>query len=283
VEALISPSLNHSYEQFRFETRRYFMRIKNFKALALAAVLPSAMMLSAPAEAVFTIDDFDVDTSVSVEDTTTGIGGVGGTPNSGSPNIEGIVMNKTGGAAGWTRSLYAELLKGDSVETVDCAACKAGHIVNASGVNPDGTNRLSSGLHYFDWEGPSTDLSGYSVAEFLWSSDAAGQGTQAWWEFIDNTGTATATTAKISLNADTILTKYSTALTAFGADADKGYEDITKIKLWFDTSTSIGGGGVDGNVRNAQLVPEPETIALLGIGLVSFALRRRRSATSIIA
>ena len=89
------------------------------KKITLAAALPVAMMVAAPAQAVpnFIIDDYNVTTMISVEDTSTGGPGTGNT-GPGSPSNQGIVMNQAGGAAGWDRGLYAELTTGDSVQTI---------------------------------------------------------------------------------------------------------------------------------------------------------------------
>jgi len=246
---------------------------KNIKTVLMAASLPLAMMVAAPAQAApdFIIDDFNVDTSVSVEDTTIGDGGEIG---SGSPSSEGKVMNQTGGAAGWDRNLYAELTDGDRVQTIDCNNCDAGHVVADAGIN------LSDGYHYFEWLGASTDLSAYAVAVFDWSSDLSAAGTTAWLGFTDNSG-ETALTDVIALNADTTLTTYSIALSAF-TGTGLGYAGIENIKLWFDGTTS--SGGYDGNIDNAGLtVPEPGTMALLGLGLIGFAFRNRKPVSSVAA
>ncbi|MBS3953489.1 MAG: PEP-CTERM sorting domain-containing protein [Methylomicrobium sp.] len=243
------------------------MKIKNLKALALAAVLPSAMMLSGQAQA-FIVDDFNsrnADESpltYNATDNTTGNGGVEVNPT--PVAAKNTVWGSLGGGAGITRKIGAELVSGDRVETQICGACQAGHLVSSSALPTD-----SVGNFFFEWAGPA--LAGFNAGKYLafdWGADLAG----ATWTATVAFGGVDSVFSGGSLPA----TVPSGSLAHEAKVAIGGTGDITKIRLDF-----AGVSGLDANIDNVKLVPEPETLAMLGMGLLGIAFRRRRSINAI--
>ena len=198
---------------------------------ALVGLLSGACLLMAPeATGVVIVDDFNVASPASAVDTT--VGGAGtGVAITGSASTEGTVMD---GDTAWRRALYAELTVGDRVAAQDCAVCQQAHVT---------ANANSSGQYYLRWSGPPKDLSGHTRLQFDWTSDAPGNGTQAWVEVAD--GTETVLSAPIVLTPGPLLANI--ALPAFNGTG-AGYGGIVAITLRF-----AGTLAVDGDIDNVTL------------------------------
>jgi len=230
--------------------------------LRLKRVLPVCVLglfLSASADAAFVIDDFNVN-STSTVTATSGIPLV-----TGGSFIDGtnVVMNN---AAGWTRDLTANLTGGDSMETVVCSGCQAGH-VNMSGGS-------SIGVGTYTYAGSAIDMSGYTLLGFDWGADLAGAGV----DIIVGDGTFTSTAASWS----------SLAATGGSAPGDLVTQALTGINWGSVNSSAVttiqfvvtGVQNLDSIIDNVvATVPVPAAVWLFGSGLLGLVGIARRKKT----
>jgi hypothetical protein len=228
--------------------------------LRLMRVLPACVLglfLSTSANAAFVIDDFNVDATSSVTDNNTGGGAVTG-PS--AINGANIVM----GGAGWTRTVTADLIAGDSMETIVCSNCLAGHVTMAGG--------SSNGIGTYTYTGSAIDMSGYTGLVFDWGADLAGAGV----DIIVGDGTFTSTAASWS------------GLAATGGSAPGNLVTQATMSInWGAVSSSAvtslqfvvtGVQNMDSIIDNISAVPVPAAVWLFGsglLGLVGIARRKK--------
>jgi hypothetical protein len=232
----------------------------NKKSL-LGAICASALSfsLSNSAVAAFVIDDFNVNSTSTVTDNTLLPPDV-----TGPSVIDGanIVMN---GAAGWTRTLTAALTAGDTMDTVVCSGCLAGHVTMGGG--------SSNGFGSYTYAGPATDLSGYTGLVFDWGADLAGADV----DIIVGDGTFTSTAASWS----------SLAATGGSAPGDLVAQALMGIAWGSVNSSAVTGiqfvvtgvQNMDSIIDNVSAaVPVPAAVWLFGsglLGLVGIARRKK--------
>jgi hypothetical protein len=216
--------------------------------------------LSNSAVAAFVIDDFNVDSTSSVTDNV-----VGG-PVTGPSTIDGtnIVMN---GAAGWTRTLTADLTAADTMDTVVCSSCQAGHVTMGGG--------SSNGIGTYTYAGSAIDLSSYTLLGFDWGADLAGAGV----DIIVSDGTNTSTAASWS----------SLAATGGSAPGDLVAQALMGIAWGSVNSSAVTGiqfvvtgvQNMDSIIDNVTaVVPVPAAVWLFGSGLLGLIGIARRKKTA---
>ena len=216
------------------------------------------LSLSASAEAAFVIDDFNVNSTSTVTDNT-----VGG-PVTGPSVIDGanIVMN---GAAGWTRTLTADLTAGDTMETIVCNGCLAGHVTMGGG--------SSTGIGTYTYTGSAIDMSGYTGLVFDWGADLAGASV----DIIVDDGTNTSTAASWS----------SLAATGGSAPVNLVTQATMGINWGAVNSSAVTGiqfvvtgvQNMDSIIDNVSAVPVPAAVWLFGSGLLGLiGIARRKKA-----
>jgi hypothetical protein len=235
-----------------------------WKRLILTIALPVAMALMAPAQAAFwfTVDDFDTNSLIGCLD-----GVVSTCPET---DIDGGTVwgdDGTGGYAGITRTLDANLLSGDSVQIEVCDNCEAAHLIADAGVTP------SVGEYWFEWTGPSVDLSGGTL-EFEWGADL--EGTTWFADVGDGDGNVANSAVQAGLPATpgpgSLTHDASISLSSFAGAVD--LSDVTQLSLHFN-----GVAALDGNIDNVRVqVPEPSVLALLSVSLLGLGWVRRRRA-----
>ena len=231
---------------------------KNFLlGVICASVL--TFSLSNSAQAAFIIDDFNVGSTSSVTDNT-----VGG-PVTGPSAIDGsnIVMN---GAAGWIRTLTADLTAGDTMQTTVCSGCLAGHVTMGGG-NSNGTGT-------YTYIGSAIDLSSYGLLGFDWGADLAGASV----DVIFKDGTNTTTAASWSSLANTggsapgdLFTQALMGITWGSVNSNA----VTEIQFAVN-----GVQNLDSIIDNfsASVVPVPAAVWLFGsglLGLIGIARRKK--------
>ncbi|MDT8426303.1 MAG: PEP-CTERM sorting domain-containing protein [Methyloprofundus sp.] len=242
---------------------------KNIKTILMAAALPLAMM-AAPVYADFIIDDFGPlapggggGTAYSVADNT-----ADSTPNPVSPLAAPALGANTimNGLADWTRSIQADLISGDLVETEICNNCQAAHLVSNSGSTGNGSFIYEASM------GGSVDFSMYSMISFDYAADLAGAVVQ--FTFAGST-TDIITSGVLASTGTSAPSNLTGASATFGPG---NYSAITRIQM-----DILGVSDLDFTIDNVTAVPEPGTMALLGLGLIGFAFRSRKTVTSVAA
>ena len=215
------------------------------------------LYLSATAEAAFIIDDFNVNSPSSVTDNT-----VSGSVTPCKKILR--IWFVTSGTAGWTRTLTADLTAGDTMDTVVCSSCQAGHVTMGGG--------SSNGIGTYTYAGSAIDLSSYTGLLFDWGTDLAGAGV----DIIFGDGTNTSTVASWSSLAATggsapgnLVTQTTMGIT-WGAVNSSA---ITEIKFVVN-----GVQDMDSIIDNVSAVPVPPAVWLFGsglLGLISIARRKK--------
>jgi len=257
------------------------MKLRNLKlaaALGLAGVLTLA---AGQAQAGFTglIDDMNFTQSSQASDSI-----VDGTADTA---VRGI-----GGSGEWVRpngtregELYVNLISGDNATTEDCSNCKVGHTTNASSStshnyflfeSPDGsplTFNAGDSIK-FDYE---TDIdNGDFILSF--SNNGSKVGDEFWWKDLAATGLSVLPGNPLQGTLSGLLTQTF--------DADGIFIDIfsnggtyTDTTGWLGTR-ALGNAaiGLDINIDNLRVVPEPGVLGLMGLGLAGLAGWRRRRA-----
>lgn len=194
------------------------------------------------------------------------------------------VPNGTVTMNGWSRSLSADLIFGDSVTTEVCTNCGVGELdidVNSYG--------------WGDWtyNGPSLDLSWYDRLMFDWGADQAGADIRFIFE---RQGVGSFMLQQNDLPQGQPFTP-STFMLDLPDDPNSIniLEDITSIEILidgsgreFDRTFDINNPGqndpnaifdLDANIDNIKLVkaPEPGTIlGLVSISVLSLSLKRKK-------
>lgn len=234
------------------------------KVNLLGTICASALTFSVSSSAMaagFIIDDFNVASASSVTDNNKG------DSTSGASTIDGsnIVMN---GIAGWSRTLAANLTAGDTMATVVCNGCQAGHVTMGGG--------SSNGIGTYTYSGSSVDLSGYAGLNFDWSADLAGAGVDIL--FGDGTNTATvaswASLAATGGSAPTDLVSQLEMDIAWGAVDSTAVTDILFVVNGVQNMDSIVDNvslsEVSAPIDNVNLpeVPVPAAVWFFGSGLL---------------
>ncbi len=233
--------------------------VSTFKRCALTGLCATGMLFSVASQAIM-IDDFNVDTGSIVFDNTPGDGSV-----TGPSAISGATVMD--GAAGWTRTLTADLTSGDFMSTEVCSNCQAGH-VDMSGGN-------SSGIGTITYSGGTVDMSMEQGISFSWGSDL--DGSSAYIVFSDANG-----------NSETVASWGSLAATGGSAPGDLVAQSAMNINFGGLDSSAItevrfvvnSAANVDSIFDNIETspVPLPAAAYLFGtavLGLVGVSRRRK--------
>ena len=230
--------------------------------LGIISACTVAMTLGNSAQAAsFIIDDFNGATTSSAEST-------GGLVTAASAiDSANIVMDATGGG-GWTRTLTADLVTGDSMATSVCIRnfCDEGYgyVSMAPG--------SASGTGIFEYNNDSAiDMSSYTLLGFDWGADLPDAGV----DIIFSDGSNTSTVASWSLLAATggALVSQTPMGIAWGAVDPKA---ITQIQFVVN-----GVGNLDSSIDNfVAVVPVPAAAWLFGSALLGLAGVRRGKASA---
>lgn len=234
------------------------MKMNSMLGAVCASVL--SLSISHSAVAAFIIDDFNVNNTSTVTDNLVGGGAVTGPSGINGPNI---VME---GAAGWSRSITADLTAGDSIETEICQNCNAGH-VNMGAGNGNGVGTVT-------YTGGTANLSSYTHLGFEWGATEAGASV----DVIFTDGTNTATVASWSPLADTggsapgnLVTQALMNIT-FGAVNASAITGVQFVVTGVPNMNSIFDN------LQASVVPVPAAVWLFGSGLLGLiGVARKKS------
>ncbi len=234
--------------------------VSTFKRCALTGLCATGMLFSVASQAIM-IDDFNVGNSSIIFDTEADDESVSGPSGINGANI---VMDE---AAGWTRTLTAELTNGDYMSTEVCGKCEAAH-VDMSGGN-------SAGIGTFTYSGGSVDMSNEQTLSFAWGSDLGGSSASVL--FTDDNGITETVASWGNLGPTTgsgpedLVAQAAMDINFGGLNASA----ITEVRFVVNAV-----GNVDSIIDNIQTspVPLPAAAYLFGtavLGLVGVSRRRK--------
>jgi hypothetical protein len=235
-----------------------YYKMNKYRLLGISSACALAIALSNATQAAsFTIDDFNVDTSSGVTDAI-----IGGSVSTSSV-IDGanIVMNATGG---WTRTLIADLSAGDSMATTVCIGtfCGMGHVSMSGG--------SSNGTGTFEYNGPASDMSSYTLLGFDWGADLLGASVDIIFSDSSNTTSTVASWSSLAATGGLLVSQTPMGITWGGLESS----EITKIQF-----VVTGVGNLDSSIDNfTAVVPVPAAAWLFGSALLGLARVKRRKA-----
>lgn len=247
------------------------MKNISYKTLLSAA---AGLLLAGQAQADFIIDDFNLDAAMTpATDATVDASGTTQLAQNGTGSI---FMNQLNGGGVWDRNYYAFLSSGDEAETVACGNCDQGHFTLAS-------NSLGHGGFYYNG-GSTVDLSGYDTLH--WDYDADVDGGDVYAAFYSGANGSGGLIEALHLGSDLtggVVHNLSASLSGdyssvgFAAVYISANSGLDTQGFGFDLGASAAR--LDANIDNGRMsVPEPGTLALLGLGLAGFSWQRRRNA-----
>jgi len=226
--------------------------------LGLISACAVAITLNNSAQAAsFTIDDYNVDTGSVAFDNTLG----GAVSAASSINGANVVMN---GTVGWTRTLVADLSAGDNMETTVCIGtfCGSGHVSMSGG--------SSNGTGTFEYNGPATDLSSYTLLGFDWGADVVGASVDIVFSDSSNNTSTVASWSSLAATGGPLVAQTPMGIAWGTLDASA----ITQIQLVVN-----GVGNLDSSIDNfTAVVPVPAAAWLFGSALLGLAGVKRRKA-----
>jgi len=230
--------------------------MRMFRFAFLASLFSCALWFSSAVSAAFIIDDFNVDSTSTVIDSSIGGQVTGGSTIDGS----NIVM----GGAGWSRSIVADLSGGDQMQTTVCSNCKAGHVTMTA------SNSVGTGI--FSYSGSAIDMSAYTGLLFEWGADLTGAGVDIIFHDASSSQTVASWSGLASTggSAPGDLVTQATMMIAWGSLDSTA---ITGIDFVVN-----GVANMDTIIDNiSAVVPVPAAVWLFGSGLLGLAGIARKS------
>ena len=270
---------------------------KTLSLVAAIATLGFATCGVAQAASTLLIDDFNFTGATTIADDQAANGvAVTASRNTGGGYIGSPAARTT------SNGLWASLFTGDQITTEDCSACQQGHFTNSAN---------SRGQGYWLWNNfGSMDLSGYETVDLQFATDVAGgdmivsfskAGSLVDYVHVKDLGSTGLVLTDLSLDIsgltglgdidDIRIDLFSVGTgSLLGVPFDDQAAGFVDVSGYFGTlldgnpgngELDLGAGatGLDLNLDNPGLrVPEPTTVAMMGLGLVGLWRRGRRRA-----